>query len=588
MKQTKYQVGAAAAAALLLSTFCMGYIYLRFGMIYAIADDIIMRDIASGAFSGKPDGHLIFVKFVLGWLISGCYLLAPRVDWYGFCMTGTMFLGMAACLYRGFSFKKSLGWKAAYGFFAVLLFIQTALFHAAQFEWTLCAAFAGGCALFFYVTMQSPWENVVVYLLLLMTFCIRSDIFWMLMPGFGLFYLWKHVSVQRGNGISHGFLKGRKASLQVKQWVLPVAVFLSVGVVLLVEHIAYREEGWREFMEFQDARSLVYDYYGVPDYEADPEFFEELGISQQEVRNLRHYALYLVEDLDGERMQELAGESMRQSGQIRGIKDRLKQGIRLALKQFFSLDYAPTNLYGMVLALYLLIYTWKNERKGWGMLLLLLLAQGSLWLALGIVGRLPERVAQAMHVADLAVMSGALWQIGAFWKGKKARTRLAAVTGVLFVVLSVFCWRDTLKSNREKLQADGNYQLFKEYCRKQENSLFFIETYQAEPIGGARVTTAGDFSLNRCLTLGDWYSMSPLDQKRFEALGISGVEEMLLSGEDVYYVVRDVEKPGFFGDYIENKYESAQVFLSDVVEIEERVYYLYQVRTAPDERKTSI
>ncbi len=578
MKQTRYRVGAAAAAALLLSFIYMVCVYVRFGMIYAIADDIIMRDIASGAFTGEPDGHLIFVKFVLGWLISGCYRFVPSVDWYGFCMTGTVFLGLAACLYRGFSLEKDLGWKVAYGFFMILLFTQAALFHVAQFEWTLCAAFAGGCALFFYVTMQSPRESGVVYVLLLLTFCIRSDIFWMLMPGFGLFYLWKHVSIQKRTVISQGIFKGWRLPLKIKQWMLPATVFLSVGLVLFVEHAAYRGQEWQEFMEFQDARSLVYDYYGVPSYEANPEFFQEQGITEEEVRNLRHYALYLMEDLDGEKMQALAAEAMRQSGENQGTIGRVKQGIRLAIEQFFSLDYAPVNLYGIGLALYILLYTWKRNRKGLVFLLLLLFVQGCLWLALGVVGRLPERVAKAMHVADLAVMAGALWQMKAFPKRRKVGICLAFVTFGLFLALSVLCWRDTLASNREKLLADGNYQLFKEYCRKQEDALFFIETYQAEPIGGARVVSHGDFSLNRCLTLGDWYTTSPLDEKRFEALGIFAVEETLLSGESVYYVVRDVEKPGFFADYIGRKYKDRKISLSDVVSIEGRAYYLYQVK----------
>lgn len=34
---------------------------------------------------------------------------------------------------------------------------------------------------------------------------------------------------------------------------------------------------------------------GVPTYEGNPEFFEERNISSEEVRALRHYALYLVD-----------------------------------------------------------------------------------------------------------------------------------------------------------------------------------------------------------------------------------------------------------------------------------------------------
>ncbi|MCI8417956.1 MAG: hypothetical protein HFI33_10775 [Lachnospiraceae bacterium] len=573
MKQSRRQL-VAAVTALGLSFLCMVVVYFRFTWIYAIADDVIMRDIASGAFTGTPDGHLIFIKFVLGWFISRCYLLLPFVDWYGFILVGVMFLGMAACLYRGFGTEKSMIWKAVYGALVLLLHGHVMLFHVAQFEWTLCAAFAGAQALFFYVTLRSRGENVAVYGLLLMTFCIRSDIFWMLMPGFGIFYIWKHVSLEK-QGESR---QGRRFSLHICCWGLPAAVFLSVGIVLFVEQLAYGGEEWKSFQRFQTARSEVYDYYGVPVYEKNPEFFMSQGITSQEVRSLRHYALYLVEDMDAEKMELLAGEAKRQNSQDMGVKGRLRQGILLAAEQFFTLDYAPMSLYGIFLALYLLLYGWKKDRQGLCYVLLLLCFQGFLWLALGVTGRLPERVAQSLHVADLVMMVGALCQMKAF-PGKRLEKPLLVGGGVCFLILTSLCWKNTLHANWKKMENDGNYQLFKEYCKKQTDTLFFIETFRAEPVGGAQVTAQGDFSLNRCLTLGDWYSTSPLDQERFAALGISQVKEALLTGEQVYYVVRDVEGAGFFGDYIRETEDNLQVSLQDVVTLEGRSYYLYQVNS---------
>lgn len=582
MRQSRSKAWAAFLA-LGISFLCMAVLYFRFHLIYAIADDVIMRDIASGAFTGTPDGHLIFIKFVLGWLMSRCYDVLPSVDWYGFILIGTMFLGMAACLYRGFCLDKSLRWKVVYGALALLLFGHTMLFHVAQFEWTLCAAFAGGAALFFYVTLQSSGENLVVYGLLLLTFCIRSDIFWMLMPGFGIFYLWKHVCF----GETGEEIRGKnRFPLRLRGWGLPAAVFLSVGAVALVEQMAYGGEEWETFFRFQTARSEVYDYYEVPAYEKNPELFMQQDITGQELRCLRHYALYLVEDMDAEKMELLAREAKRQSGQEMGTKRQIWQGVKLSAEQFFSPHYAPVNLYGLLLAVYLLLYTWKRDRWGLVWVLFLLFFQGLLWFALGFMGRLPERVAQSMHWADLAIMAGALCQLRAF-PGKKQERLILWMGGISFFLLMILSWKDTLSSNRQKLLADGNYQLFKEYCKEQEDSLFFVETFRAEPVGGAQVTARGDFSLNRCLTLGDWYTTSPLDEERFRALGISGVKDALLSRDKVYYVARDVEGDGFFGDYIRENYEDFHVSLEEVVTIEERPYYLYAVKPFEEDSEGS-
>ena len=43
------------------------------GFSYAINDDINMRDIASGAYTGTPDGHLIFMLYPMGFVLKSLY-----------------------------------------------------------------------------------------------------------------------------------------------------------------------------------------------------------------------------------------------------------------------------------------------------------------------------------------------------------------------------------------------------------------------------------------------------------------------------------------------------------------------------------
>ena len=108
MKQAVKRTGAAAAASVLLAFICGLAVYQTMGFVYAIADDVIMRDIASGAFTGTPDGHLFFVQYALGRTISSLYRINGRADWYGFFMAGAVFFSLAAILYRGLAAKKKL------------------------------------------------------------------------------------------------------------------------------------------------------------------------------------------------------------------------------------------------------------------------------------------------------------------------------------------------------------------------------------------------------------------------------------------------------------------------------------------------
>lgn len=589
MKENRNRVGIALAVSLVLSFLCGFVIYQTIGFVYAIADDLIMRDIASGAFTGTPDGHLIFIRYVLGWGISRLYLLNRCVDWYGFFMAGALFLGLAALLFRGLSARKSLCWKAVYTGLVLGISGTGLIFHTAQFEWTISAAALGSSALYLYVTEPSEagrrgqrlLEACLIWLLLILTFCIRYDVFFMVMPGFGITFLWKFFCRKDG-----------RFQVHFRELALPVAVFLAVGLITLAERNAYQGTEWEEFQRFQSARSQVYDYTGVPAYEANPDFFEELGLDEHQMRNLRHYALYLVDGMDAGMMEALSQESVRQSTEGSGLKTRLKSGVLLALEQFTDAEYFTISIPALLLLLAALLMAFRCRKKLLLPIALFLGTEGVLWLGLGFLGRLPERVACSMH---LVLLMGAAGLCFLLWndreeelkvsgqelqkKNRKGFLNMLFLAGAAVVLVSAgFQWHASAKANEEKLSVDENYQLFKDSCKGETEKLFFIETYVAEPVGGARVTAHGDFRLNRCLTLGDWYTTSPLDTERFQALGIENVEIELLENPNAYLVVRDVEEPGFYASYFGQKYPGCELVCRERKVIEDRTYYLYQIQ----------
>lgn len=567
------RTGAALAVSVLLALLYAAVVYKGTGFIYAIADDVIMRDIASGAFTGSPDGHLIFIRYVLGFCISRLYMLNRTVDWYGFFMAGSLFLGLAAVLYRGLSKEKTFWWKAAYACLVMGIFGCSMVFHAAQFEWTISAAMLGASALYLYATEGKIrlLEEILVWILLFLTFCIRTDVFFMVMPGFGIAFLWKAVKREGG-----------KIHFEWRRFILPAAVFLSAGAVMLAEQKAYEGKEWEEFQRFQPARSQVYDYTGVPSYEENPEFFEALGIDAKEVRNLRHYALSLVDGLDADMMEDLSEESKRQAGES-GAVETVKSGIRLAAEQIAEKEYFSVSLPALALTAGTILLVFKKRRQELIPLTLFFCAQGLLWLVLGIMGRLPERVAFSMHLT-------ALLGAGAFflraWEEEERQERMAkpvryfpAAAAVLFLGIAAVKWPAIKEANEVKLAMDKNYQLFKAECRETPEKKYFIETYMAEPVGGAEVTSSGDFGLSNCLTLGDWYTTSPLDRQRQEALGIRNMEETILTDPDAFLVIRDTEDTGFLGDYFEEKYPGCVLKPCGIKTVEGRNYYLYQPET---------
>ena len=577
MRKSRKGTVIGLAASFAIAFLCGFMVYHRTGFIYAIADDVIMRDIASGAFCGTPDGHLIFVRYVLGFFLSRLYLFNGNIDWYGFIMAGSLFLGLAVILYRGLSMGKGLLWKLVYGGLVLGLFGIGLLPHAAQFEWTISAAVLGSAALYIYVTLREKengqgQDSFLIWLLLFLTFCIRYDVFFMVMPGFGIAFLWKFVGSKK-----------EKLQLHWKEVLLPVFVFASVGVVSLIEGKAYSSTEWKEFERFQNARSEIYDYSGVPSYEANPAFFEELGLDEHEVRNLRHYALYLIEDLDAEMMEDLSEEAKHQAASGLGLLGRLKAGLRLSLKELVNSEYWPISLPALFFFAAIIIFSFLNQKRTMIPLFLFLGGEGILWLILGYAGRLPERVAFSLHLVMMAGMAAyflRLWcekEEQADQRRQKVWKQVTWLTAMLLCLLGAF-WQlsRVVLWNQEKLAMDENYQQFKEACKGETEKLYFIETYMAEPVGGALVTAHGSTGINRCLTLGDWYTTSPLDEERMRALGIENVEQTILENPNAYLVVRDIEDPGFLGTYFAHKYPGVDLVCREVKNLGDRSYYLYQ------------
>lgn len=582
MNKRSGRAAVQAALALVLSILCGVLIYHRMGFIYAIADDVIMRDIASGAFTGTPDGHLVFIKYALGALLSGFYRLIPTVDWYGFFLVGVIFFGLFLVLYRGFSRQEGNRWKLVYAGISIGLFGSVMLFHVAQFEWTISAAMLGACVLYFYGTAdreaprgQKIFEGILVWLACVLTFSIRSDVFFMVLPGLGVAFLWKFVRRQRG------ILR-----FSLKELLVPGAVFLTVGLVILVEAGACKGEEWAEFQRFQTARSQVYDYSGVPSYEANPSLFQELGLDENEVRNLRHYALYLVDGMDADMMEVLSEEAKAQNAARTGPGGRMKNGVILAAAQLTDLEYLPLSLFALLFLAGGAVLALRYKKKALIPLVLFVCLQGTLWLGLGFVGRLPERVSFSMHLVTLLGAASFVLRLWPEAGGKEAGGKLpgwqmlVAGTGLVICLgTSAFQWRFSCEANLKKRAMDENYQLFKEACKEEPEKLFFIETYMAEPVGGAEVTAHGNFDLNNCLTLGDWYSTSPIDRERFAALGIEQAEKTIKENPKAYLVVRDMPEPGFLKSYFEVKYPGTQLACAEEKVIQGRTYYFYQVQS---------
>ena len=62
-------------------------------------DDVVMCMIANGLFSGNPDGHLVFLNAIFGWMIAGLYMMTNVVEWYALIFCVLHVLAMTGIVY---------------------------------------------------------------------------------------------------------------------------------------------------------------------------------------------------------------------------------------------------------------------------------------------------------------------------------------------------------------------------------------------------------------------------------------------------------------------------------------------------------
>ena len=128
---------------------------------YEVSDDFIMEMVASGAYTGQPDSHIMFSNILLGGLLTLFYRVAPSVSWY---FWGQMLLCL--CSYLAITYVLTHSLRPTGAVFAVLVFTAfTArdLYILPQFTKTAVAASMGGLILLIWALFhQKGWKYCLI------------------------------------------------------------------------------------------------------------------------------------------------------------------------------------------------------------------------------------------------------------------------------------------------------------------------------------------------------------------------------------------------------------------------------------------
>ena len=150
------------------------YILLFFyrAPLFVLNDDVAIESILSGAYSGTPDMHTVYMGVGLSFILSLLYRLIPFIPWFGLFCIIVVILSTAVVL------KKN---EIAGAAFILFFFGSCALMP----HYTVVAACAGAAGLFMlsgHAKEEAVADIWAALIMLLLCYQIRMQVFLMFVP----------------------------------------------------------------------------------------------------------------------------------------------------------------------------------------------------------------------------------------------------------------------------------------------------------------------------------------------------------------------------------------------------------------------
>lgn len=513
---------------ILLSAVLFLVIYKFIPVVYSTNDDRMIAEIVSGQFTGKPESYGIQMTYGFTWFLCKLYEMSRTFNWYGIVLIASQIVALGTIFYRLQSFTEKWQKKVMFILGAIGAFSGVWLKVYVQLTYTTTAAFVGMAAIFWYATSETNWKSILMTgLLANLAFCIRPNIFYMLLPCTGLIYLWKLI----------GKKDFRKLTIGAPFIILSITLCL-----FLVNARAYSKDGWMEFRNFFDVRTNVYDYYDLLPYEEYPELYEPYGISQEEFNMMRVYNYTVLDEIPKEFFPEYL-EAVKELEKQQGITFVTKSvnAVRVFLKDVFTGAYGAGNTLLFVgSAVLFLLLLWKRN-----FLLAIYFALqcgviNILWLYFTYWGRAIERIQVTMSLILLAVLLHTVYEmkdIEWFRESSKNAGRILSFLAVAcLLMISVKNVRNYRYENIAKAHWYQDAETIKEYCAKDPERLYFMDIATMTELYGKCTLKNTEPEYINYISMGDWTAYSPHYEEKLKRHGVENVAESI-TDENAYVVM---------------------------------------------------
>lgn len=600
--------------SLAMALILAGILAARFDFYYDLNDDVLIKDILSGVYSGTPDGHTMQLLYPLGALLALLYR-GLSIPVFGAFLLFCQFGSIWAVGYRSVvlvdeereardgvslaSGMRSAASAACLGIKGMLLFAEALFWFAAMgshlvyLQYTVTAGMLAGAAIFWVVTAKGK-ERFRVLLLYWLSFCLRPEMALLCLPlaGAGGLCIW-----------------GREKQIFSKENLrhylgLFAALVIGMGVFYGLDVLAYSDPDWKDFRQFFDERTTLYDYHldFVEQYDENREAYEETGVSRTLQEMLKNYNFGAADEIDTQMLSSLAVQAKKTDAK-EPVLSQVKKAIwRLAHENWLSKNDLPWNFVFLAV-----VFVWcfcclqKGNRKFFWQPVFVACVGGMLWIYLLMQGRMVDRVTHPLYLAQILLAAG-LWgtagnrqremrtaekcdavgptgaaagiamgaaivcsdaenadvsrNVNMRSTGRIHTAITAAVCGAI-LLLCVFqvpgMWQSAVQEQiRRETVNQTNEDVFA-YCKKHASTLFLEDVYSTVAYS-EKIMLDRDKPFNYDL-LGGWLVKSPLTKQKLSAFGYASMGEAARSSEKVCLLADEGTDMSWLTEYLEERGE---------------------------------
>lgn len=579
-----------------LTLFTAIVVSILFDSYYDLNDDVLMKDILAGVYTGTPASHNIQMLYPISLIISLFYRLYRTADWYGIflcvCQYGCIFLIVKRTLDKVDSTKK----KILLLFTELILVLSLFMGHLVYLQYTVTVALLSGTAVFLIVSSENLFEEnmqpgrkesirrlvghlILPCIMIFLAYLIRSELLLLTLPLVGAGVIIKWV-MECGESLIHkkGFMRCV---------FLGVVIVAGIAICQLLHTSAYSSNSWREFTSFFDNRTELYDFQSIPDYDENKEFYDSIGISEEEKNLFDNYNFGLDDEITSETVGEIADYAATINS-----KESFANGFKKFVGNYVyrlhhtgvpeSYEYPQTDAPWNIVSLFMyfatfvilsLFYSYQNRFssklgaliKPFLVVVFLFAIRTGLWGYIMMRGRDPIRITHSLYLVEILVLAGII--ISTLSKGKETKTEETVPLGnqihagntaaglcVILIIIGLIYLPSSLivtsneQTNRAKVNAPYN-ELYS-YCMENSDNFYFFDVYSSVAYSEKLFDSVNnDNKIANYDIMGGWACKSPLQIEKLSKFGIDDMKSALISMDNVYFVMESDASPEWIADY---------------------------------------